>query len=985
MERLQIDRWSGRRCTAFTALCVAEATWMMAWAPPASAAQNEPEEVVVTGSRIRQNPVDRVAPLQTATAADIDRSGEISVADYLQRLPISGSAINRSNNSSGNLGFPPDGGGIGAGASEIDLRYLGSKRVLVLVDGKRWVRGSSASGVSGAVDLNTVPTAAIERIEVLQDGASPIYGSDAIAGVVNIITRSDYEGFDMETNQAAFDEGDGYTQDYSLSFGASGERSSAFFAASYSRQDAVFSRDRELSREVIFGAPPGIGGSSGTPQGRYIFLDPRGDFDGDGDPDVISITLDNGVLNNGTTLPSYDPNNPGGADFHAFGTADRFNFRPYNYLVTPSRRVNLFGKAAYEISDAVELRFTAAYTNRESTNQAAPNPLFLGSDAGAGFFLDNIFIPADQRYNPFGIDLDGRSNLITLGRRPLEAGPRIFEQNVDTFMISAMLAGDTQLGERPVFWDVSLNWGRNNASQQGHNIFNARKLALALGPEADCLAMPGCVPFNIFGGQGPDGAGSITPEMLGWATFTQSDQSEQELNDISANVSGDLFNLPSGPFAYALGFEYRKETGSFTPDATVQAGETADVPALPTRGETEVREMYLELRAPLLANLPAVQRLELSAAVRSSDNDRTGRDEVFKGGLYWRVVDDLSVRASYAEGFRAPNIGELFNAGSRFDSNINDPCSNYLANATPAVQANCAALGVPTTFRQINQQISVQTGGNEALVPETSETINIGFAYNPSWAEDAEWIEELTIDVNYYDIKLENAIQALRAQSQLSNCVNTLDPFFCDGIVRGPGGSITAFANQLTNIGRIETDGFDWTVTLTTPELGFGSLRFQWANTYLAGYKEFTLGTAGSLVPSERAGIEVGSPTRGFVRFKSSLSADWLFSSFVTSLTLRYLSDLTEICPGALVDAGLTSVCSNPQRLENELESKVYTDLQLSWTPPIFDQQLQLAVGVNNLLDEDPPPCLSCDLNNYDGTLYPVPGRFFHARAALKF
>lgn len=984
MERRKIDRWSARRLPALTSACLLPATFI-ACGPPASAAQGEPEEVVVTGSRIRQNPVERVAPLQTATAADIDRSGEISVADYLQRLPISGSAINRSNNASGNLGFPPDGGGIGAGASEIDLRYLTSKRVLVLVDGKRWVRGSSASGVSGAVDLNTVPTSAIDRIEVLQDGASPIYGSDAIAGVVNIITRSDFSGFELETNQGAFDEGDGYTQDYSVAFGASAERSRAFFTASYSRQDAVYAQDRALSREVIYGAPPGIGGSSGTPQGRFIFLDPRSDVDGDGEPDVIDLALDTGALNDGVTLPAYDPSNPTGGDFHAFGTPDRFNFRPYNYLVTPNRRVNLFGKAEYDVSDNVEFRFTAAYTNRKSTNQAAPNPLFLGSDAGSGFYLDNIFIPADQRYNPFGIDLDGRSNLITIGRRPLEAGPRIFEQTVDTWMLSASLSGEFQLAERSMFWDVSLNWGRNNASQQGRNIFNARKLALALGPEADCLAVPGCVPFNIFGGMGPDGRGSITQEMLDWVTFVQNDQSEQELNDIIANISGDLFDLPAGPFSYALGFEYRKEEGSFTPDATVQAGETADVPAAPTAGDTQVREAYLELRAPVLADLPAVRRLELSAAVRSSDYDRIGRDEVFKGGVYWRVIDDLAFRASYAEGFRAPNIGELFNTGSRFDSNINDPCSNYTVNAPPAIQANCAALGVPPTFTQINQQISVQTGGNEALEPETSETINVGFAYNPSWAENASWIDQLTFDVNYYDIKLENAIQALSAQIQLTNCVNTLDPLFCDGIVRGPGGSITAFANQLTNIGRIETDGFDWTVLLSTPELGgFGSLRFQWSNTYLAGYKEFTLGPDG-LVATERAGTEVGSPTRGYVRYKSTLAADWMFRDLVTSLTLRYFSDLTEICPGALVDNDLESLCSDPARLLNKLDSKVFTDLRVSWTPPIFDQQLNVAIGVNNLLDEDPPPCLSCDLNNFEGTLYPVPGRFFHARVALSF
>lgn len=983
MEGRKIARWSTRDLSATVSLCVAQATLMVCGT--SASAGEQPEEVIVTGSRIRQNPVDAVAPLQTSTAADIARSGEISVADYLQRLPISGSAINRSNNSSGNLGFPPDGGGIGAGASEIDLRYLGSKRVLVLVDGKRWVRGSSASGVSGAVDLNTVPTAAIERIEVLQDGASPIYGSDAIAGVVNIITRSDFKGAGFETNQAMFDEGDGYTQDYSLSFGASAERSRAFFAASYARQDAVNSSDRALSREVIYGAPPGVGGSGNTPQGRFIFLDPRGDVNGDGSPDVIDITLNNGVLNNGVTLPRYNPNDPASGDFHEFGTADRFNFRPYNYLITPTRRVNLFGKAEYDVADNVEFKFTAAYTNRKSSNQAAPNPLPMGSDAGAGFYLDNIFIPANQRYNPFGIDLDGRSNLITMGRRPLEAGPRIFDQTVDTWMISATLSGDLQLGKRPMFWDVSLNWGQNNASQLGHNIFNARKLALALGPEANCLVVPGCVPFNIFGGQGPNGTGSITQDMLDWATFTQSDQSAQELNDVIANVSGDIFDLPGGAFAYALGFEYRKETGSFTPDATVQAGETADVPALPTAGETKVNEAYLELRAPILGDLPAIKRLELSAAIRYSDYDNIGSDNILKGGIYWRVVDDLAVRANYAEGFRAPNIGELFNTGSRFDSNINDPCSNYLVNGSPTEQTNCAALGVPTTFTQLNQQISVQTGGNENLKPETSKTWTVGFTYNPTWAEHASWIDDLTFDVNYYNIKLENAIQALSAQIQLDNCVSSLSPLFCDGIVRGPGGSITAFANQLTNIGRIETDGFDWTVTLATSEGSIGSFRFQWANTYLNGYKEFTLGTNG-LVATERAGIEVGSPIKGYVRYKSTLAVDWQLHDFVTSLTLRYLSDLTEICPGAAVDAGVAaSVCSDAANRTNEMKSKVFTDLQLSWTPSAFDQKLQVALGVNNILDEDPPPCLSCDLNNYDGTIYPVPGRYVHARAALKF
>ncbi|HEY6643909.1 TonB-dependent receptor plug domain-containing protein [Povalibacter sp.] len=958
------------RRALLTAVCVIPATCI-------HAAESGPvEEIVVTGSRIRQNPVERTAPVQTASAADIERTGEVSVADYLQRLPISGSAINRTNNASGNLGFPPDGGGIGAGASEIDLRYLGAKRVLVLVDGRRWVRGSSGSGVSGSVDLNTIPMAAIDRIEVLQDGASAIYGSDAIAGVVNVITRAPEEGFELETNQGQYDEGDGYSQDYSLTLGSRGERAGGFLTVAYTRQDAVFAGDRKLSSVPEPGAPPVTSGSGGTPQGRYIFFDPRGDVDGDGEPDVVDVTLNDGVLNDGVTRPNYDPNDPASGDFHAFGNADRFNFQPYNYLVTPNRRVNVFGKADYALAEDVKFTLTASFTNRESSNQAAPNPIFMGSDAGSGFYLDNILIPANQPFNPFGIDLDGTDNLITIGRRPVEAGPRIFEQRVDTWIVSGALDGEFQLGQRPMFWDVSLNWGRNNASQKGRNIFNARKLALALGDPAACAAVQGCVPFNVFGGQGADGQGSITPEMLAFTTFVQNDQSEQELNDVAANLSGEIFDLPAGAFAYALGFEYRKETGSFTPDATVAAGETADVPASPTDGETKVKELYLELRAPLLSDLPAIDHLELSAAVRSSDYDGIGRDEVLSGGLYWRPLPDLSVRARYAEGFRAPNIGELFNSGSRFDSNISDPCDSD--NADPQTRANCTALGVPGTFQQLNQQISVQTGGNADLQPETSDTYTLGLAYSPAWARNSSWLEEFTIDINYYNIKLDDAIAALNAQDQLNNCVATLDPLFCGGIDRGAGGAIIAFANQLTNIGRIETDGFDWTVTLNTAEFGFGSLRFQWANTYLNSFKEFTPGPDGD-IETDRTGTELGSPTRGFVRYKSSLITDWLLGDFVTSLTLRYISALDESCPD-----GLEDFCSDGAA-GNELGEKVYADLRVAWAPDFLGERTEFAVGVQNLTDEEPDVCRTCDLANMDGTIYPIPGRFFHARAAVKF
>ena len=353
----------------------------------------------------------------------------------------------------------------------------------------------------------------------------------------------------------------------------------------------MFSGDRELSRCVLFGAPAcNFGGSSGMPQGRFIFLDPRGDVDGDGEADVIDIVLDTGA-----TGANYDPNNPASGDWHAFGTADRFNFRPFNYLITPNRRVNVFGKAAYDISDSVELTFTASFTNRESHGQAAPNPLFMGCDAGAGsFFLDNMFIPADHPFNPFGIDLgpdpaDGGNNLVTRSRAGRSRPARASSTRTSILgCCRRALSGDLQLGERTHYWDVSVNLGRNNASQTGHNIFNARKLALALGPPDACAADSGLRAVQHLRRHWAPSRRRCSPGRRSRRTTGASRSSTTSRSTCPASCS----ICPSGAFAYALGFEYRKEIGSFTPDSIAQSGETADVPASPTAGEVKVNEAY---------------------------------------------------------------------------------------------------------------------------------------------------------------------------------------------------------------------------------------------------------------------------------------------------------------------------------------------------------------------------------------------------------
>jgi iron complex outermembrane receptor protein len=925
----------------------------------AAQAQEVLEEVVVTGSRIRQDPLEERLPVLTLATEDIRLSGTSSLADFVQRLPISGSAINATNNSSGNLGFPPDGGGIGAGAAEIDLRYLTSKRVLVLVDGRRWIKGSSGSGVSGAVDLNTIPVNAVKTIEILQDGASAVYGSDAIGGVLNIITQDDYDSFKISGYTGQYQQGDGTTSEFDVRFGARGERTRGLIDISYTDQGSVNTADRDTSKYPIPGFPYGV--SSGTPAGRFVFFDPViGDF--------VSVAPDDGVAFP-VWDPTDDPANGRYGDFHGFTLDDRFNYQPFNHLVTPNERVNIFAKAEYDVTDNVMFRVLGSFNNRKSQGQAAPVPLFFFPDGQSTTYMVNVSWPANHPYNPFGVDLDPSTGPF-MARRPIEAGPRIFNQDVDTWYVSGGFDGEFELGGRPMYWDISGIRAENDATQIKLNQFNARNINIAMGDPDVCAVTPNCVPLNIVG------AGSMTQEMLDYVTYTGVDRSNQKLTDFTANLSGELFNLPAGPLGFAVGFEYRKEEGFFTPDPVVAADETADVPTTPTVGSFDVNELYGEIVVPLLADLPLVDSLDLSAAVRFSDYNLFDSETVTKFAVNWGPTDSLVFRASFSEGFRAPNIGELFNQGSRFDASISDRCSNV----EPADAANCAALGVPPDYEQLNPQIPVTTGGNAELVPETSDTVSVGFTWQVP-VNGAAGMDDLLLEVNYYDIDIEGAIQAPRPQGLLDACITTLEDIYCDAITRLPSGTILRIDGVLDNIGGIETSGLDLNLMLLTRETGLGTFRFQWMTSFLLKYDELVQNSSGGFDRLDRKGRELGSPTRGFPETKSTLNTDWMYGDWSVRLGLRYMSSITEQCSGLVDDFGLTDLCSGT----NELKAVFYADTQVSWRPSTFmGGGWTFTLGVNNLFDEEPPVCYSCSLNSLDGTLYPIAGQFWYARAIFE-
>jgi iron complex outermembrane receptor protein len=960
-------------------LCAAVLTALLPAALPALAQDNTStdttkkvaslDRIEVTGSRIKQTSKVTSQPVAIITRAQIDKSGATSIGDFLQQLTASGKALNAKFNSSGNFGYPASGGGIGAGSAQVDLRNLGSQRVLVLVDGIRWVNESSASGVSGSADLNTIPMAIVDRIEVLEDGASAIYGSDAIAGVINIITVKKFNGALVQTKYGSYGHG-GNDTEASITVGGGSDHFNGVFAASYVDSKGISSADWAQSAVP----EPGAGlraGSSATPQGRFTFCDPRittpgtyGYCDAQGN-DWFDITL-----NNGTTTPNYNNGNPttGAGTYHDFSGADRFNFAPYNLLLTPSKRKSLFGSFNYDINDSVRLHGKALYNQRDSANQAAPEPIFVGPFAGTGGIADGIVISALNPYNPFGIDLNPATNFGWITKRPIELAPRIFTQNVDTTYFNLGLSGSTRWGgERGMDWNVDYVHSENSASQTFLNGFNVAKLKLALGDPTVCAASPGCVPLDLFGGEGRQ----PTPAMLNYITTTQRDSSKQVLDLLTANLTGDLWKMGDDRYAgFAVGYEHRRYQGSFNPDPLRQDGESQDSFAAPVKASYSVDEAYGELQVPW------AKTFSTDFAVRFSNYSTFGSATTGKAGFRWQPVDDFVFRGTYSTGFRAPNLGELYGL-TQFGATLVDPCgaTGHPGPAGSQYVAGCAAQGVSPSFEQANTQITTFTGGFPGLQPEKSKNYNIGAVYSPSWADNLPWSSKLDFEVDYFDYKINKAIQPPDIQALLNSCTAAGVAFStipeCSGFSRQPTGNLNPPTDFLANLGTIKTNGFDLKSNWASPEWSWGQLTAALQATRTLKFEDGT---------QRAVGVEVSDSA--IPRWQTNVQVGWKLHDWNASWNVRYISAVTEFCGNAAV----TNVpgCATGNDFHT-LGATVYNDAQLGWDHSFGIDGLKLAAGVNNIFAKQPPSCLTCSLNGYDAGTYDLPFRFWYLSLDFKF
>ncbi|MGJ4730363.1 TonB-dependent receptor domain-containing protein [Luteimonas sp. SDU101] len=895
------------------------------------------DRIEVTGSRIRQVDMETAQPVLTISRQDIEGQGFSTVSDILQNMTAAGSpAISRSDALAS---------GEAVGGQYIDLRNLGPNRTLVLVNGKRL--GITTDGLQ---DVASIPSVMVERIEILKDGASSIYGSDAMAGVVNIITRKNFEGLETNAYYGQYGEGDGAKENYDFIMGFAGDRGSITIAGEYHNEDGVWARDRWFSRDSY----PGFPEYSRSPVGQWGNYNANTGLierDASGAP-VLDEDGNTTPLDPAWYAPDRGGNALGGA-FHPQNDDDTSNSADQMHVLTPVERRSLYVNGQYDISENVRFSTDLGYNNRVSTAQLAGYP--------AQTATTDVMLSADSYFNPLkdGRDLEWR-------RRAWE-NPRVTRSELTTWRFTAALEGMFQVGERYFDWDAGYLYNKNELSKIGTGDLYKPNLRNALGAsfldtttgQIVCgtpgNVIAGCTPWNPFAGFGTGAvANSLDDEAVRAYLFRQEHAlGETETTSYFANLAGSIMTLPAGDLGFAVGYEYREEKGGYTPDAIAQSGESTNLAAGPTYGEYSVDEFYAELNIPVLADMPFARELSFNVASRYSDFDTFGDTTNSKAGLKWRPTDDLLVRATWAEGFRAPTISDLYGGGSQtFTQGFRDPCDSVYGTA--AGTARCLQ-DVSASYRQLQQgfiptdgpgaqtPLPFTSGSNPLLEPETSKSKTVGLVYSPSY------VDGLSMALDWWNITIDNTLVSDSPNQMLSDCYVALVESRCAGFSRDP---VTGIVNDLTyglrNAGYQETEGFDFDVSYRFGT-DYGNFAATLQNTYVS---KNNLKTTNEETTPESVYVSFG----GNFRLRSNLNLNWENGPYAVNWGMRYYSAAKEECY-------FDSICNIPDYAApdtqgqnvpmNRTGSNTFHDVQFSVKTP---WNATVAVGANNVFNHYAAP-----------------------------
>ncbi|CAK9039576.1 Vitamin B12 transporter BtuB (Cobalamin receptor) (Outer membrane cobalamin translocator) [Durusdinium trenchii] len=979
--------------------------------PLEDADANSDDEIIVTGSRIARSGTTTPTPTIILDAEAISASGAVNVGDLLREIPAIGPGLNADSTA------PTF---SSAGLNLVDLRRLGTERTLVLINGRRQV--GSEPGTT-AVDLNTIPTPLIERVDVITGGASAVYGADAVSGVVNFVLKDDFEGLELDIQGGVSDEGDAEQFQVSLTGGAvsSDGRGRAVFHGSYSREGSIEFDERStaISGTNWIPNPANTGPNDGIPdfvltpnvrqlggQQEAAFILDRGNgnevfgFNPDGSLRPFALgpsgLLQGNLTDGGEATLGFDPECP----------------QNRCQLKVPVERFLMYGSAEYDITDKVTGYFTGSFANTQTesrigsvfeippfTNDIPLDNPFVTDEVRALFAEANALRPADDQLTSVGIV---RSNT--------ELGPRGTDGDRRQFQMVVGAKGD--LGD----WGGTSDWSYDTSFQYGSTLVTIVRLndlfqnrfVQALDAVVDpsdgqirCRSVvegtaqdPGCVPINLL-----QSGASLTPEAQTFVRIPDpTETAELQQFVASGTLTGNLFDpFGAGPIGVAVGGEWRQENSRFTPAATQagtpigltgvipqRAGPGGSVTSSPggglgffnsTRravsGDFSVYEFFGETLVPVLRDQPFAHQLNIEAAVRYANYSTSGSATSWKFGGDWAPTPDIRFRGVRSRAVRAPNVGELFSPGTEGFVTVDDPCDqDFISGGGPNRAANCAALGVTQPFESNARTINIRTAfsGNPDLEVEVADTWTVGAVLTP------QSLPNFSMTVDYYSIEISNAINSFGTQQILDSCVDleSIDNVFCQNITRSASGELLLVQSRNLNVSSFTREGIDVEAryNLDLGDKGVVTISGV-ANRVLTNETVVAPGTiaGGDIIDTNG---QIGDP-----KWRTRATTGWRNGPFGLTTTVSFMSNqVPDITPATPED----------NRATTGTGGFTLVDLQGQYD---ITEGTTLRAGIDNVFDNLPPNLPDTrqgGAGSFAGAeIFPITGRFFYVGARVRF
>jgi outer membrane receptor protein involved in Fe transport len=987
MKRKQLPLAVARALSAGMAVgLAAPLAYAQAQQPPAPSAE-QLERVEITGSRIIRREAESVSPVNVITSQEIKLEGTTNTINIVNQLPAAAPDQDKAQSNGA------------TGTATINLRGLGADRTLVLLNGRRMPAGDPSYFPT---DINFIPASLIQRVEVLTGGASAVYGSDAVAGVVNFIMNDKFEGFQFDytlngynhrqgsfvgdlvaaraaTNPSQFQVPgnvgfEGKTHDFSVTLGsnfADGKGNATMFVG-YHRQDPILQGLYDYSSCAVSStsrttAPYACGGSSTAFPGRFF------------------SNLDTG--------PSSYTIADAQGNLRPFSAAtDQFNFGPYNYFQRPGERWSAAAFVHYDVNPQTRVYGELGFMDDTTRAQVAPSGIFVTPIKLSSLnpLLSQDFI------NKIGVDAEPTD--VIIGRRNIEGGGRIDNIQHTDYRAVLGVKGDflKQAWEYNAWWQ----YGKNVYASNYQNDFSSARIARATNVVADpatgapvCASVldgsdPNCLPYDIFrlGGvtedalaylQTPGLASGYTSQTVYGLTFT---------SDLGAAYGWRTPWAKSG-VGVAFGLEYRRDELDLLTDTAYTTGDLAGQggPFIGLNGSTSVREPYVEVRVPIVENIPLVQSLNFTGSYRYSDYTNSAGNSfttnTYGLGLDWAPVKEAKLRGTYQRAVRAPNIIDLFTAqGTNLFDMDADPCGPSMT----ATQEQCARTGLAANLYGADildspaGQYNFLQGGNAALQPETAKTWTLGAVLAP--------LPRLVATIDYWSIKVDDVIDNIAPSLKLQQCLESGQ--YCDAIQRdrfgtlwlsGIGGQVLSLQQ---NLGKLETSGIDLGLNWNHGIANWGSLDVAFQGTWVKSFKTTPLPDGDSYDCAGYYGATCGQPVP---EWKHKLRFGWNTPwNVLAALTWRYLGSVS-------VDTSssnpLLAGSFNPPDLN--IGAQNYFDLAVQWA---FDKTWTVRGGVNNVFDRDPPvvnqaiagPSINGNGNTFPG-VYDALGRNLFVSLTAKF